>query len=489
MQKMLAINELASFRESIYAYNAPNSVIRAGNDEIKIVLCHGVFDVIHAGHLAYFEAAKKHGHKLVVSITSDRFVNKGPGRPYFSEKIRAHMIANLEIVDQVVISDAPTCTQVLRNLKPDFYVKGPDYKDKTKDVTGEIYNEEREVEAWGGRLVFTDTETFSSSTLINKFFASWSEDQQKTIDRIKFMGGLKLINSYLDKISKLKVALIGEPIIDTYRFCKPQNLSSKSPSISAEFLYEENYEGGTTAIAKHLSSFVNCVFMPEVVKKIPQKIRYIENDKLQRIFELTIIDNKIWDTENPKDFINEFDQGFNSCDMAILADFGHGLFEGRVLEYCKTIEKFVALNVQTNSSNYGFNPFTKHNNYDYLSLDVREAQIAFHDRNSSPNELFEKVHARNPRGSASLTLGKNGALYQKENETCFAPSFADNVIDATGAGDAYFAITSLFVKVGAHPFVIPFVGNVFAGLKTKIIGNKSAVSKAQFIKAVEAILK
>ena len=51
---------------------------------MKTVLCHGVFDVLHAGHLAYFEEAKKYGDRLIVSITTDRHVNKGPGRPYFS---------------------------------------------------------------------------------------------------------------------------------------------------------------------------------------------------------------------------------------------------------------------------------------------------------------------------------------------------------------------------------------------------------------------
>ena len=52
----------------------------------KIVLCHGVFDLLHTGHLNYFESAKKLGEILIVSITSDKFVNKGPGRPYFDEK-------------------------------------------------------------------------------------------------------------------------------------------------------------------------------------------------------------------------------------------------------------------------------------------------------------------------------------------------------------------------------------------------------------------
>lgn len=105
----------------------------------KIVHCHGVFDVLHAGHLAYFESAKKFGDCLVVTITADEFVNKGPGRPYFNSAVRANMIGALEIVDYVAISHFPVAVPSIEILKPDFYVKGPDYKVMANDATGGIF--------------------------------------------------------------------------------------------------------------------------------------------------------------------------------------------------------------------------------------------------------------------------------------------------------------------------------------------------------------
>ncbi len=483
----------------------------------KIVHCHGVFDVLHAGHLAYFKAAKEHGNVLVVTLTTDEFVNKGPGRPYFTARVRAEMVAALEIVDYVAVSSFPTAVPAILLLQPDFYVKGQDYKDPTKDLTGGITEEEAAVKKGGGRLVFTDEEAHSSSNLINRFFLERAPEQQVVIDKVKALGGMPLIDKILAKVSELKVCVIGEPIIDTYRFVEPQNISSKSPSISAKYLYEENYAGGSAAIANHLADFCKSVSLlicdsndkhrvdPPMDSRVvveglcldgfpvPRKIRYISIDKSQRIFEVTKIKSDIWKHHSPKLFVDMMRDSTDDVDVAILADFGHGLFEDEVLQTCQRLVPFTALNVQTNSSNYGFNVFHKHSRFDYLSLDTREARIAYHDRLQSPVDLGRRARKDlNPHAaSVSMTLGSNGSYYFPAHvgHEYFSPAFADQVVDATGAGDAYFAFTSVLLKVDCPHQLIPFLGNIFAGLKTKIIGNKSAVTKAALVKAVYAILQ
>ena len=94
----------------------------------KIVLCHGVFDILHIGHVLHFEQAKKMGDVLIVSITGDKFVNKGPNRPMFSDLLRAKFISNLSIVDHVFINQEITSENIIHTIKPSLYVKGPDYK-------------------------------------------------------------------------------------------------------------------------------------------------------------------------------------------------------------------------------------------------------------------------------------------------------------------------------------------------------------------------
>lgn len=444
---------------------------------IKVVLCHGVFDVLHAGHLAYFKKAKSYGDKLIVSVTADEFVNKGPGRPYFTAKVRAEMLKSLSIVDGVVISNKPTAVETINLVKPDFYVKGPDYKDLAKDVTGEIYNEKAAVEKYGGKLVFTDEETFSSSQLINRFFQGWSDDQKLVIEKVRELGGEDRIRKIFDAMAGIRVAVIGEPILDVYRFCSPEGISSKSPSISARFSHEEQYRGGAWAIEAHLKSFCDVKgFYPDRVAK---KIRYI-SPQGQRMFEVTEIDDSPMQNGGV-----HVEMPPLPPDLYIFADFGHGLFEGLQDAFIMGGD-FIALNVQANSSNFGFNTFKKHERWDYLCLDKRELQLGYNDRSTHLNILAQRL---SNRGKVSVTMGNKGSGYFEDGMFFLCPAFADSIVDATGAGDAYFAITSPLVYMGVDPVLITFIGNVFAGLKTKIIGNKSAVTKAQLLKACSGILK
>lgn len=455
----------------------------------SVVHCHGVFDILHAGHLAYFKAAKAHGHTLVVTLTSDRYVNKGPGRPYFPAEIRAEMLAALELVDYVAISDYPTAVPAIEALKPMFYVKGPDYKDRTKDVTGEIYNEEKAVRAGGGDIVFTDEEMFSSSYLINKAFPIWTDAQIKVIERVKALGGESRVYQVIEQMQKERILVVGEPIWDVYRFCVPENISSKSPSISARFAYMERYEGGTWAIRRHLMDFckdVRSIYPSDLV--IPEKVRYISLDKSQRIFEVTYLPRNDWRSKDEK-FKERLLLKAKEADVVIAADFGHGVFEGENLDLLPRLPNYIGLNVQTNSSNFGFNSFDKHQRFNYLAMDTREARLALRDRTSDPLTIFRHLRKSFSREKIlALTVGSNGAYMFSQDEH-FCPAFADVVVDATGAGDAFFALSTVLLKMDVEPEIVLFLSNVFAGLKTKIIGNKSGVSKASLLKAATSILK
>ena len=75
-------------------------------DKNVVVLCHGVFDIVHPGHIEHFLQAKKRGNLLIVSVTSDRFVNKGPNRPIFDVNTRVKFLSSLEVVDFVVVADS-----------------------------------------------------------------------------------------------------------------------------------------------------------------------------------------------------------------------------------------------------------------------------------------------------------------------------------------------------------------------------------------------
>jgi len=135
----------------------------------KIVLCHGCFDLMHPGHIKYFQAASKMGDVLIVTVTPDIYVDKGPDRPVFNQYLRADSIAALECVDYVAINKWPTAEETLRLLKPDIYVKGQEFKD-LEDKTGKLQKEYEIIQEIGSQVKFTDEIVFSSTDLLNKHF-------------------------------------------------------------------------------------------------------------------------------------------------------------------------------------------------------------------------------------------------------------------------------------------------------------------------------
>jgi len=135
----------------------------------KIVHCHGCFDLMHPGHIKYFQAAKKMGDILVVTVTPDAYVDKGPGRPVFNQDLRAYSIAALGCVDYVTVNRWPTAEETLRLLRPHIYVKGQEFE-KLEDKTGKIQKEFEVIKDIGAELRFTHEIVFSSTELLNKHF-------------------------------------------------------------------------------------------------------------------------------------------------------------------------------------------------------------------------------------------------------------------------------------------------------------------------------
>ena len=133
-----------------------------------IVHCHGCFDLMHIGHIKYFQASKKMGDVLVVTVSPDIYIDKGPGRPVFNQNLRADAIAALECVDYVAINKWPTAEETLRLLRPDIYVKGQEFE-KLEDKTGKIQNEYEVIKEIGAEIRFTHEMVFSSTKLINQY--------------------------------------------------------------------------------------------------------------------------------------------------------------------------------------------------------------------------------------------------------------------------------------------------------------------------------
>jgi rfaE bifunctional protein nucleotidyltransferase chain/domain len=157
MEKVVDINRLVEIVNELKEQNK------------KVVLCHGCFDLMHPGHIKHFQAAKRMGDVLLVTVTPDRYVEKGEGRPVFSQDLRAESIAALECVDYVAINRWRTAEETLRLLLPDIYVKGQEFE-KLEDATGKIQKEYEVAKSLGIEVRFTHEIVFSSTELLNRYF-------------------------------------------------------------------------------------------------------------------------------------------------------------------------------------------------------------------------------------------------------------------------------------------------------------------------------
>ena len=226
-----------------------------------VVLAHGVFDLVHMGHVRHLEAARAQGDVLFVTVTPDQFVNKGPGRPVFPERFRAEMIAALECVQGVAVNRWPSAEHTIELIRPDVYVKGQDYADQSTDITGKISPERQAVEAHGGRVVFTDDITFSSSSLINRHLDVFEPRVQAYLTKLRERDALGSALGAIEGIQDMRVMLVGDAIVDEYQYTEPMGKSAKENIIASRFAGAEMFAGGVIAAANHVAGFCREVKM------------------------------------------------------------------------------------------------------------------------------------------------------------------------------------------------------------------------------------
>ena len=142
-------------------------------------MCHGVFDVLHPGHLAHLAEAKTYGDVLVVSVTDDPFVNKGPGKPIYPLRSRMEQLAALVVVDYVVGMLERTNASTITLLKPQLYVRGAEYELENKPLSQVELEACAEV---GAETRFTAAEPDSSTRISARAFLHLSQSHRAVVD-------------------------------------------------------------------------------------------------------------------------------------------------------------------------------------------------------------------------------------------------------------------------------------------------------------------
>jgi len=483
---------------------------------MTVIHCHGGFDLLHIGHIKYFQEAKSMGDLLIVTITPDLYLNKGPGRPAFNEKHRAEAIAALDVVDYVAINKWPTAIETIKLLKPNLYVKGPDYKDYKNDVTGNISLEEDAVKSVGGEIAFTTDITFSSSSLINEQISNLSEGQKKFLNKLKSEFSFKKITEYIDRLTKLRVLLVGEAIIDEYVFCDTIGKSGKEPVLINQKISAEKYSGGIMAVANQVSDFCkkgkilsylgdrddqnqfikknlkSNIDIDYVIKSNSPtilKTRFIDNYTNIKTLGVYDINDNLLNKKEETELYKKIEDCIRDYDVVIVADYGHGLISPKIVNILEEGSKFLAVNTQINSFNIGYHTISKYKKANYVCVHEGELRHDYRNRSDKIEYLIRNLSDRIKSDFILVTQGTVGSLAFDNRNFTSCPAYATEVVDRIGAGDTLLAITSLCFAAGIPKDLTLFIGNLAAAEMISSIGTGMKLNKINLLKSIESLLK
>jgi rfaE bifunctional protein nucleotidyltransferase chain/domain len=361
-----------------------------------LVQCHGCFDIVHPGHIRHLRQARALGDLLLVSITGDPAIRKGPARPLIPEELRAENLAALDCVDLVYVDDSPTALKLLEAVRPDVYVKGKEYEFNNDPR----FAEEREaVERAGGRVVFSSGDVVFSSTALIAALEQSADPYHQRLVQLTERGELQgpalysLISSFRGK----RVVVAGECIVDSYVLCDRPEVASESPVLTLRPLEARHYDGGAAVVARHVAALggkpILVTPLPEsregealrqrlegegvevraltVKAPVPEKQRFLVG--AQKIMKLDLVEPMVLDAGQQERFIEmacEAAEGSTDfaamrgdgkaaatfggevggtgdatgdlCDAGIIADFGLGLFTPKMMtKLCRSLRPAV----------------------------------------------------------------------------------------------------------------------------------------------------
>ena len=483
----------------------------------RLVLAHGCFDLLHIGHIRYFETARQMGDALAVTISPDEYVDKGPGRPVFNAQLRAEALASLHSVDLVAINDHPTAVELLAALRPAIYVKGSDFAAMRDDPTGKLQEETAACEKLGIELRFTEDIIFSSSHLINSFFSSYPEELQEYLRVFRSRHPLPKIVKILDAMAELTVCVAGDAILDEYHYCSSLGVSSKSPTLAVLHADTDLYAGGVMAIANHLAGFarevnmftvlgekesgeefISSALLPNVhahyfylpAAPTVKKSRFLDGYSNAKLLEVYIMEDSHLPEERDSLFREQILRLGARTDLTLAADFGHGAFSPATRKALCASDIFLAVNTQSNAGNKMMHTISRYTRADYVSITEGELRLDLRDNSSHIRSLLPEAARGFQSRVFMATRGKKGCgLGLPDGSFVEVPAFMVKVVDAVGAGDALFAVSSLAARVGAEAEIVGFLGNMAGALATQSMGNAKPVTRSALEKAVTAMLK
>jgi rfaE bifunctional protein kinase chain/domain/rfaE bifunctional protein nucleotidyltransferase chain/domain len=473
-----------------------------------LVQCHGCFDIVHPGHIRHLRQAKALGNLLLVSITGDPAIRKGPARPLIPEELRAENLAALDCVDLVYVDDSPTALTLLEAIKPDVYVKGKEYEFNNDP---RFTLERQAVERAGGRVVFTSGDVvFSSTALIAALEQSADPYHQRLVQltQREELGGPALF-SLIAGFRGRRVAVVGEAILDTYILCDRPEVANESPVMTLRPLEARHYDGGAAVVARHIAALgghpVLVTALPatrdgaglrerlenegvevralEVSAPVPEKQRFLVG--AQKVMKLDLVEPLVLDAAQQDRFVDlAIEAASHEADAAIVADFGLGLFTPKMMtRLCRGLRPLV--DVLAGDVSGKRSSLMAMRGMDLLCPSEQELRDALHMHGEGLPlvtwTLLETLKSK----SAMVTLGAEGLIafsrltdvtpapsgWETRLSSEHVPALCPIALDPLGCGDSLLAVATLALAGGASLTAAGFLGACAAAVQVQRLGN------------------
>jgi len=486
------------YRHKIKTVEELKKALGARPRKKKVIMCHGVFDVVHPGHLRHLLYAKTKAEILVTSITADRHISKGQHRPHVPQELRALNLAAFETVDYVVIDKNPTPIENIKALQPDFFAKGYEY---TAGGPPPKTQEEVDVlKSYGGEMIFTPGDiVYSSTRLID--LAPPSIKNEKLITFMDSEGlSFDALRAALDQLGRYKVHVLGDTIVDSYTQCAMIGGQTKTPTMSVLYERRDDYIGGAAVVAEHLRAAGAQVvfstvlgddafrdFVLEGLKKRGVECRAVI-DKTRpttsknaivaggyRLLKIDTLDNR----SISDDIVGQLAKAVREAksDAVVFSDFRHGIFNRRTIPGLTEAIPNGLFKVADSQVASRWGNITEFKGFDLITPNEREARFALADQDSGIRPLASALYDAAQCKTLILKLGDRGVLtcrsadHQSLDSFIVIDSFVDRVVDAVGAGDALLAYATLAKLATKSDAVATILGSLAAACECEVDGN------------------
>jgi rfaE bifunctional protein kinase chain/domain len=464
----------------------------------RVIMCHGVFDVVHPGHIRHLLYAKSKADILVASITADHHITKGTHRPHVPQELRAVNLAAFEAVDYVIIDPNAKPLENIQLLQPDYFAKGFEYA--ATAMPAKTAEEAQAVESYGGEIIFTPGDiVYSSSSLINLAPPAIKlEKLQIVMERYGItFGGLR---QALDGMEGQRVHVIGDTIVDSYTHCAMLGSQPKTPTMSVVFERKVDYVGGAGIVAKHLASAGARVTFSTVVGE-DASADFAVNDLKQANIDVRAIVDRSRPTVNKNAIVvggyrllkvdtldnrsisdqvlDDIVEAIRSvpADAVVLSDFRHGMFNRRTIPDVLQALPEGCFRVADSQVASRWGNITDFKGFDLITPNEREARFALGDQDSGIRPLSSNLYDAADCKLLILKLGERGVLaccdadHESLDSFFVIDSFADRLIDSVGAGDALLAYATLAMLATRSAATATILGTMAAAVECECDGN------------------